>query len=85
MNNSFPGSILHEHLPPNTNNKIHLGLSRDVEVTGSPCSTLQSDLLLLLTQILFYICLRALEDDFSLGFGSLKEKISTSSLYLRHI
>ena len=43
------------HLPPNTNNEIYLGLRRDIEVTGSPCSTLQSDLLLLLIQILLYI------------------------------
>jgi hypothetical protein len=59
-------------LPSNTNNKIYLGLSRDVEVTGSPCSTLQSDLLLLLIQILLYIRLRAFENDFSLSFGRLK-------------
>ena len=55
-------------LPPNTNNEIYLRLTRDVEVAGSPCSTLQSDLLFLLIQILLYIRLRALEDNFSLSF-----------------
>ena len=65
-------------LPPNTNNEIYLGLTRDVEVTGSPCSTLQSDLLLLLTQVLLYIWLRAFEDDFSLSFWRLKN-------YLVHV
>ena len=43
------------HLPPNTNNEIDLGLSRDIEITSSSRSTLQSDLLLLLIQILLYI------------------------------
>ena len=60
-------------LPPNTNNEIYLRLSRDIKVTGGPCSTLQPDLLLLLIQILLYICLGALEDDFSLSFRCLKE------------
>ena len=48
-------TILHGRLPPNTNNEMHLGLSRDVEVTGTPCGTLQSNLLLLLIQILLYV------------------------------
>ena len=52
---TYSDSSIVYRLPPNTNNKIYLGLSRDVEVTGSPCSTLQSDLLLLLIQILLHI------------------------------
>jgi len=66
----------------NTNNKIYLGLSRDVEVTGSPCSTLQSDLLLLLIQILLYIRLRAFEDDFSLSFGRLTSCCGSDETFL---
>ena len=54
--------------PPDTDNKVDLGLGRDVEVTTSPSSALQTDLLLLLGQVLLHIRLRALEDDLSLGF-----------------
>ena len=58
--------------PANSNNEVDLGLGRDVEVARCPCSTLQSDLILLLGEILLHIGLRALEDDLSLGLSSLK-------------
>jgi nitrate reductase gamma subunit len=58
--------------PANSNDEVDLGLGRDVEVTRCPCSTLQSDLILLLAEILFHVGLRALEDDLSLGLSSLK-------------
>ena len=58
--------------PANSNDKVDLGVSGDVEVARRPCSTLQSDLILLLVEILLHIGLRALEDDLSLGLSSLK-------------
>lgn len=42
-------------LPSNANDKVDLGFGRNVEVTRSPRSSLQSDFLLLLGKILFYI------------------------------
>lgn len=41
--------------PPNTDDEVHLGLSRDVEVTSSPGSALQANLLFLLRQVLLNI------------------------------
>ena len=59
------------HAPPDTDNKVHLRLCWDVEVTNSASRTLQTDLLLLCAQVLLHILLRPLEDDLSLGLGSL--------------
>ena len=57
--------------PPDTDNEIHLGLGRNVEVTSSTGGPLQTDLLLLLVQVLLYVLLSPLEDDNALGLSSL--------------
>lgn len=57
--------------PPDTDNEIHLRLGRNVEVTSSTGGPLQTDLLLLLVQVLLYVLLSPLEDDNALGLGSL--------------
>ena len=49
-------------LPSNADDKVDLGFGRNVEVTRSPRSSLQSDFLLLLGKILFYIRFSPLED-----------------------
>ena len=63
--------LLYMHSPADTDNKVHLRLCWDVEVTNSASRTLQTDLLLLCAQVLLHILLRPLEDDLSLGLGSL--------------
>jgi hypothetical protein len=71
MFNDFQEPYRGNYSPPDTHHKVHLGLSRDVEVTSASCSALQAYLLLLLRQVFLHIRLCALEDDPSLGFGSL--------------
>jgi len=52
----------------NLDDKIHLQLSRCVEITNSPCGTFETGLLLL-RRVLLHIALSALENDFSLRLG----------------
>lgn len=59
------------HSPPNTNDKVDLGLCGDVEVARRTRSPLQADLFLLMIQILLHICLCPLEDDLTLGLRRL--------------
>lgn len=54
-----------------TDDEEHLGLSGDVEVAGGTGSTLQANLILLLGDVLLDVGLCALENDLSLGLGSL--------------
>jgi len=67
------------HAPTNTDNKIHLGLSRDIEVASSPCSSFQSNFLLLLGQVLLHIALSTLENNLSLRLGRLQRKRNVSN------
>ena len=60
--------------PTDTDNEVNLGLCGDVEVTSSTGSPLQANLLLLLLQVLLNILLSPLEDNHTLGPGSLREK-----------
>ena len=71
------------HAPPDTDNKVHLRLCWDVEVTRGAGSTLQTDLLLLRGDVLLHILLGALEDDLSLGLGCLLNKSQTRIRMLR--
>ena len=71
------------HAPPDTDNKVHLRLCWDVEVTNSASRTLQTDLLLLCAQVLLHILLRPLEDDLSLGLRSLNSMNHASVPWLR--
>ena len=59
------------YAPPDTDNEVDLRLRRDVEVTSRTSSTLQTNLLLLLREVLLHVGLRTLEDDLTLGLGSL--------------
>jgi len=53
--------------PLETNDEVNFGLSRDVKVSSLPGLPLESDLLLLLREVLLHILIRTLEDDLALG------------------
>lgn len=53
-------------LPLEPDDKVDLGLSSDVKVTGLPGLSLQSDLLLLLSSVLSNVFIGSLEDDLPL-------------------
>lgn len=54
-------------LPLESDHKVDFGLSGNVEVTSLPCLPLESDLLLLLREVLLHILVRPLKDDLALG------------------
>lgn len=58
--------------PLESDNKVDFRLSRDVEVTGLPGLPLESDLLLLLSDVLLDVLVGSLEDDLSLGLLVLR-------------
>jgi len=57
--------------PPDTDDEIDLGLSGNIEITSSPCNSLQADLFPFLCQILLHVRLGTLENNFSFGFCGL--------------
>jgi len=59
-----------------TDDEIHFWLSGNIEITSSPCNSLQADLFPFLCQIFLHIRLSTLENDFSLCFCSLDNKVS---------
>lgn len=63
-------------------NKVQLGISWYVEVTGSTSSTLEADLLLLAVDIFLYIGLCPLEENSSLGHAILAGSGSSGELFL---
>ena len=63
---------LGRNAPPNTNDKVHLSLRRDVEIARGTGSTLETELLLLRSEILLHVLLRALEDDLALRLSCLQ-------------
>ena len=65
----------------NTNDEVNLRLCGHVEVTRSTGSTLQPNLLFLLSKVLLHMSLSTLEDNFALRLGGLFGKgglVSTS-------
>ena len=54
------------NIPLEPDDKVDLGLSSDVKVTGLPGLSLQSDLLLLLSSVLSNVFIGSLEDDLPL-------------------
>ena len=60
------------HSPTNTDNKVDLWLGWDVEITGRPCSALETNLILLLGGVLLNILFSTLEDHLAFGLGSLE-------------
>ena len=58
--------------PPDTDDKVDLGLGRDVEIARGTGSTLETELLLLRSEILLHVLLRALEDDLALRLSCLQ-------------
>ena len=63
------------YAPPDTDNEVDLRLSRDVEVTRSTSSALQTDLLLLSGEVLLHVLLSTLEDDLALGLRCLANRV----------
>jgi hypothetical protein len=61
----------HDDAPSDTNNEIHFWLSRHVEVTSCTCSTLQTDLLLLLRKVTLDVGFCTLEYNLTLGLACL--------------
>lgn len=59
------------YTPPDTDDEVHLRLSRDVEVTSSTSGTLQTDLLLLGLLVFLHVGFGTLEDDLPLRLASL--------------
>ena len=59
------------HIPPDTDDEVDLGLRGDIEIARCASRPLQADLLLLLCKVLLDIGLSALEDDLALGLGRL--------------
>ena len=55
-------------VPPDSDDKVNLGLCWNVEVTNLAGSTLQADLLPLFREVLLDVGLGPLEDDLSLSF-----------------
>jgi hypothetical protein len=70
-----------------TDNKVNLGLGGDIEVTSGPCSTLETNFLLLLVDVLLYIRFGTFEDDLALSLGCLRKidvrNSSSSELWIR--
>lgn len=60
-----------DNSPLNTHDEVNLRLSGDVEVSVSLGLPLQADLLTLLLLVLVDVLFSALEDDLTLGLGSL--------------
>lgn len=59
------------HLPLQPDDKVHLGLSLNVEVARLPRLPLEPDVLLLGLEVLLRVLVRSLEDDLALGLGIL--------------
>lgn len=57
--------------PLQPDDKVHLGLSLNVEVARLPRLPLEPDVLLLGLEVLLCVLVRALEDDLALGLGIL--------------
>jgi len=66
--NQWNSPRIYIYSPSDADNEVYLGLCGHIEVTSSSGSTLQTDLVLLLVQVLLNIRLCALEDDLSLRF-----------------
>lgn len=66
------GTAQRADAPTNTNNKVDLWLCGDIEVAGRARRSLETDLVLLLCEVLLHIALCPLEDDLSLRLLGLK-------------
>ena len=58
--------------PLQSDNKVHLGLSRDVKVTSLSCLSLKSNLLFLGREVLLDVLVGPLEDDLAFLLGILR-------------
>lgn len=65
-----------KNAPLKSDDEVDLGLSGDVEVTGLPRLSLESDLLLLSAEVLLDVLVGPLEDDLSLGLLGLITNVS---------
>lgn len=66
--------------PANSDNEVYFRLSRNVEIASCARSPFQTNLLLLLGQVLLHVGFRPLEDDFSFGFRCLW-RITVSQIF----
>lgn len=65
--------------PFESDNKVDFGLCFHVEVTRLPRLAFESDLLLLLVEVLFHILVGTLKDDLALRLSILRDTTSVQS------